>query len=190
MRIIGIDPGTRVAGYGILDVQEGTSLHRKAFAPVAAGAWKLYTNPELPARLSMLAIEFRRILDVYKPTHIAVELSFLADNPRTALLLGHSRGVILSEAYQAGLVISEISATEVKKIITGSGRAQKKSVAQMMQSLLNIDIDKLPYDATDAIAIAYAQALKSHGNRHETSALTSWRKLKVEKEKKEFSVSS
>ncbi len=161
MRIIGIDPGTRIAGYGIIDLTP-------RFAPiaVAAGAWKLETvkNEEkkypLPARLAALAIELRRVLEMYKPTHLCVELSFLAENPKTALFLGHARGVILSEAYQHNLVITEISATSAKKMIAGNGRADKLVVAKMMSKLLGFSMEKLPFDATDALAIAYADALR------------------------------
>jgi crossover junction endodeoxyribonuclease RuvC len=161
MRIIGIDPGTRIAGYGIIDLKQN-------FSPVAvaAGAWKLETICDaekkypLPARLATLAIELRRVLDVYKPTHLCLELSFLADNPKTALFLGHSRGVILSEAYQYNLVITEISATSAKKMISGNGRADKLSIAKIMSNLLGFSMEKLPFDATDALAIAYADALR------------------------------
>jgi crossover junction endodeoxyribonuclease RuvC len=178
---MGIDPGSRIAGYGIIDIDESASLHRQAFKAVAAGFWKLYTSPQLPSRLAALALEFRRVVDVYKPTHAAVELSFVAENPKTALILGHARGVILSEAYQAGLVISEISATEVKKMIAGDGRAHKKSVAQIISTLLDVDVEKLPYDATDAMAIAYAQALKNKGwgaSTSQLSTLNSWKQVK------------
>ena len=161
MRIIGIDPGTRIAGYGIIDINPNSYP-----IPVAAGAWKLETICDekkkypLPARLATLAIEFRRILDLYKPTHLCLELSFLADNPRTALLLGHSRGVILSEAHQYKLIITEISATSAKKMISGNGRADKSSIAKIMSHLLGFPMEKLPFDATDALAIAYADSLR------------------------------
>ncbi|MES2615695.1 MAG: crossover junction endodeoxyribonuclease RuvC [Bdellovibrionota bacterium] len=161
MRIIGIDPGTRIAGYGVIDCKPHSNP-----VPVAAGAWKLETvcddkkKSSLPARLGTLAVEFRRVLDVYKPTHLCLELSFLADNPRTALFLGHSRGVILSEAYQYKLVITEISATSAKKMISGNGRADKSAIAKIMSQLLGFSMEKLPFDATDALAIAYADALR------------------------------
>ncbi len=161
MRIIGIDPGTRIAGYGIIDI----SSHSRPI-PIAAGAWKLETvrdaqkKSPLPARLATLAIELRKVFAQYKPTHLCLELSFLADNPKTALFLGHSRGVILSEAYQYNLMITEISATSAKKLISGNGRADKMCIARMMSQLLGFSMEKLPFDATDALAIAYADALR------------------------------
>ncbi|WP_186645339.1 crossover junction endodeoxyribonuclease RuvC [Fluviispira vulneris] len=156
MRIIGIDPGTRIAGYGVVDLSE-----QKSLKAIAAGAWKLDVQKELPPRLATLAIEFRRVVEVYKPSHMCLELSFLADNPRTALFLGHARGVILSEAHQLGLVISEISATSAKKIISGNGRAEKAAIAKIMSSMLGFNFDKLPFDATDALAIACADAMRN-----------------------------
>lgn len=156
MRIIGIDPGTRLAGYGVIDLKE--QGHRPQ--AVAAGAWKLKAEQDLPARLARLAIEFRKVVELYRPTHLCIELSFLAENPRTALFLGHARGVVLSEAHQFGLNITEISATSAKKIITGNGRADKVTVAKMMSSLLGFTLEKLPFDATDALAIAYADAMR------------------------------
>lgn len=155
MRILGIDPGTRMAGYGIIEINSHGSL-----SAIAAGAWDLNANKELSSRLATLAIEFRRVVEVYSPTHLCVELSFLAENPRTALYLGHARGVILSEAHQSGLKISEISATSAKKIISGNGRCDKTSIARIMSSLLGFQLNILPHDATDALAIACADAMR------------------------------
>lgn len=155
VRILGIDPGTIVAGYGIIDMQTQQRVHA-----VAAGAWFLGKNKPLAERLATLAVEFRKIVALYQPTHLCIELSFLADNPRTALFLGHARGVVLSEACQSGLVISEISATAAKKMISGNGRATKESIAKIMSSTLGFVLDKLPYDATDALAIAYADCVR------------------------------
>ncbi len=159
MRILGIDPGTRIAGYGIIELNSLGNL-----TAVAAGAWDLNANKELSSRLATLAIEFRRVVQVYCPTHMCVELSFLAENPRTALYLGHARGVILSEAHQSGLKISEISATSAKKIISGNGRCDKASIAKIMSSLLGFQLNILPYDATDALAIACADAMRMKEN--------------------------
>ncbi|KAB8033145.1 crossover junction endodeoxyribonuclease RuvC [Fluviispira multicolorata] len=167
MRIIGIDPGTRIAGYGVVDLSE-----QKNLKAIAAGAWKLDAQKELPPRLATLAIEFRRVVETYKPSHICLELSFLADNPRTALFLGHARGVILSEAHQLGLVISEISATSAKKIISGNGRAEKSAIAKIMSSMLGFNFVNLPYDATDALAIACADAMRNRNSSFANSSVT------------------
>ncbi|WP_397600555.1 crossover junction endodeoxyribonuclease RuvC [Silvanigrella sp.] len=197
MRILGIDPGTRIAGYGVIDLSLEGSM--KA---VAAGAWKLDENKELACRLATLAIEFRRVVEAYSPTHMCLELSFLANNPRTALFLGHARGVVLSEAHQSGLKISEISATSAKKIISGNGRADKSSIAKIMSSMLGFKLDILPFDATDALAIACADAVRmketkialniNEKNRTplQNEILTNWKNNKKNSKKSIFNFSS
>lgn len=193
MRILGIDPGTRMAGYGIIELSEYGKL-----TAIAAGAWNLNANQELASRLATLAIEFRRVVEAYRPTHLCVELSFLAENPRTALYLGHARGVVLSEAHQSGLTISEISATSAKKIISGNGRCDKESIAKIMSSLLGFQLNILPHDATDALAIACADAIRIKDislNKtpefcnNETNALIleQWKKSKRRKKGFQFS---
>ena len=157
MRILGIDPGTRVAGYGIVDL---SADGKSTIVGVAAGAWRLDAKLPLSARLGQLAIEFRRVLDAYSPQILCLELAFMGENARSALFLGHARGVVMAEAHLRGLVIHEISATSAKKMITNYGRADKHLVAQTLSGLLGLSFEKLPYDASDALGIAYAQALR------------------------------
>lgn len=155
LKIIGIDPGTRIAGYGIVEIRSNRIY------PIAAGAWRLdKQKAALPARLGSLARNFREIVQIYQPNMLCLELAFLAENPKTALYLGHARGVILAEAFQLDLRISEMSATSAKKIIAGHGRADKKTISQMMSTILGFKLEQLPLDATDALAIAYAEATK------------------------------
>lgn len=155
LKIIGIDPGTRLAGYGIIEIKSGY------IRAIAAGAWRLdKNNASLPERLGRLARGLREVVHTYQPHKLCLELAFLAENPKTALYLGHARGAILSEAFQLNLSISEISATSAKKIISGHGRADKKTIAQLMSAILGFKLEQLPLDATDALAIAYADATK------------------------------
>jgi len=155
IKIIGVDPGTRLAGYGIVEIKQ------KSIIALAAGAWRLDKNrASLAARLGHLANGLREVIKIYQPTHLCLELAFLADNPKTALYLGHARGAILSEAYQRNLIISEMSATKAKKIVTGYGRADKEMIAKVMGAVLGFKMDQLPLDATDALAIAYADATR------------------------------
>ncbi len=157
-RILGIDPGTRVAGYGLVEARADGTIRA-----LAVGAWCLDEKLPLAARLASLAIEFRRVVAAHSPQIVCVELPFVSNNARSALVLGSARGVILSEAYQAGMEISEIAATSAKKMITGNGYSDKERVMQTLQSLLRADLSELPYDATDALAIAYAHGLRRHG---------------------------
>lgn len=152
---VGIDPGTRVAGYGIIVHDPGRPL-----AALAAGAWKLSTKQPLWERLADLAASFRQLLETYQPTHMCLEASFVAMNPRSAMHLGHARGVFLSEASLGGLVVSELSATSVKKTIAGHGRACKEDLAKTLSQCLGLGVHSLPLDATDALAVAYAAALR------------------------------
>ncbi len=155
VRVLGIDPGTRVAGYGVVEIRADGSLHA-----LAAGAWDLPQKEPLAARLATLSIEFRRVVAHYRPQVVCVELPFVSNNARSALVLGTARGVVLSEAHQAGLDITEIAATSAKKIITGNGYAEKERVMRTLEALLGANLTNLPFDATDALAIAYAHALR------------------------------
>lgn len=158
MRVVGIDPGTRLAGYGIVDSQN------RNIKGVCAGAWKLgVEGAPLAARLALLLVEFRRLLDVYEPTHLSLELAFVGANVRSALFLGHARGVILAEAHLRGLMIHEISATAVKKAIVSNGRADKSTLAEVLSRLLGVSFQGLPLDASDALGIAYAGAIHGTG---------------------------
>lgn len=159
MKIIGIDPGTRYAGYGIIEVKNQKAILK------AAGVWNLKPTLSLPTRLANLSLEFKRVLSFFKPTCLCLEEAFVAQNIKSALYLGHARGVILSEAHLHGIEITEISATLVKKMITNNGRAPKSSVAKIISSLLKANMDDLPYDATDATAIAYADYLKRYNSQ-------------------------
>jgi crossover junction endodeoxyribonuclease RuvC len=155
MRILGIDPGTRVAGYGVVEV--GASGEMRA---VAVGAWRLNEKLPLAARLGTLALEFRRVVAAHAPDCVCVELPFVANNSRSALVLGTARGVILAEAHLHGLAISEIGATAAKKAVTADGYADKEKVARILGALLRVDFSNVPHDATDALAIAYAHAFR------------------------------
>ena len=162
VRILGVDPGTRVAGYGVVEVLSDGKVRA-----IAVGAWHLDAKSTLAARLAALAVELRRVLAAYTPNIMCVELPFVSNNSRSALVLGAARGVVLAESHLAGLEIAEISATSAKKTITGNGYADKEQVRCMLQSLLHADLGSLPYDASDALAIAYAHAFRM---RHLTIA--------------------
>lgn len=155
MRILGLDPGTRVVGYGVID------LKNRQIVGVAAGVWRLDAKEQIAHRLAQLAVEFRQAVRLYQPTHLSIELAFLAENVRSALYLGQSRGVVLSEAHQHGLFINEVSATSAKKMLTGYGRADKSMVAHMVSQILKLDVSSLPFDATDALCLAYALAIQT-----------------------------
>jgi crossover junction endodeoxyribonuclease RuvC len=172
MRIIGIDPGTRISGYGVVDLKDGK------IRPVAMGAWELKA-PDLAGRLACLWIEYRRVLDAFSPTHLCIELPFIAENARSALVLGSARGVLLAESSMRGMLISEKNATWAKKVITGDGYASKKWVCECLLSLLELKEKPKFLDATDALALATAWALiegKTSLKETDSSALALWNK--------------
>lgn len=155
LRILGIDPGTRVAGYGIVDLFPDGRI-----AGVCAGVWRFDAELPLAARLSSLATELVRIVELYSPHSVCVEQAFVAQNIRSALFLGHARGVVLALAHQRGVAVHELSPTAVKKAVLAHGRSSKESVARALSQILKVSFENLPFDASDALAVAYAHALR------------------------------
>jgi crossover junction endodeoxyribonuclease RuvC len=153
MRIIGIDPGTRVAGYGVVDLLDGR-LHA-----VAAGVWRLDPRQEMHERLAQLSLEFSRAVDTFSPSILCLEMAFVAVNVRSAMSLGLARGVILSQGALRGMSVHEMTASAAKKAVI-NGRAGKDAVARMLENLLGIRFDNIPLDASDALALAYAHGLR------------------------------
>ncbi len=155
IRILGIDPGTRVAGYGLVDCD------RRRVEAVALGSWDLGKNQTLYQRLGKLASEFDRLVAQYRPTHVCLEDAFVAKFSRSALLIGHARGVIMARSYACGLPVHAMMPTEAKRRVTGDGHATKEMVARCLRALLGLsDRIKAPHDATDGLGLAYALALE------------------------------
>ncbi|MEN8729006.1 MAG: crossover junction endodeoxyribonuclease RuvC, partial [Desulfuromonadales bacterium] len=132
MRILGIDPGTRITGYGIIDV-EGNRLHH-----VDNGIIKTRSSDPLPLRLKIIYDGLSTILKEFSPQAVAVEQVFMAKNPRAALTLGHARGTAVLSAVNLGLEVHEYSALQVKSAVVGYGHAAKQQVQQMVKVLINL----------------------------------------------------
>jgi crossover junction endodeoxyribonuclease RuvC len=162
LRILGIDPGTRVAGYGIVDLFPDGRI-----AGVCAGVWRFNGELPLAARLASLATELVRVVELYSPHGVCVEQAFVAQNIRSALFLGHARGVVLALAHQRGVAVHELSPTAVKKAVLAHGRSSKESVARALSQILKVSFENLPLDASDALAVAYAHALRERRARTE-----------------------
>lgn len=151
MRVLGIDPGLRLTGYGLVRVRVG------AIEPtlVEAGVIKLDAKTAVASRLAQLAEDLDGLLDTLEPTHVAVEKLFAHyAHPRTAIVMGHARGVILLCAQRRGLGITELGATEVKKSLTGNGHASKEQMQRSVQHQYGLAEPPSPPDVADAIAIA------------------------------------
>jgi crossover junction endodeoxyribonuclease RuvC len=148
VRIFGIDPGSERTGYGCVD-SDG-SRHRL----VACGALAAPPDAPFPDRLLAIHSGLASLLAEHRPDCVAIENIFHARNVRSALRLGHARGVALLAACAAGVPIAEYTPAEIKRAIVGFGRAEKPQVGQMVKLLLRLDSAPHPHDAADAVAVA------------------------------------
>jgi crossover junction endodeoxyribonuclease RuvC len=155
MRILGIDPGTRVTGYGIIDKAGNRLLH------VDNGGIFTRADMELADRLKLIYDGLCQVIKVYAPDVVAVEQIFLAKNALSALKLGHARGIALLSGVNHGLPVFEYSALQVKSAVVGYGKAEKIQVQQMVKILLKLP-ERAQEDASDALAVAICHA-HSHG---------------------------
>jgi crossover junction endodeoxyribonuclease RuvC len=154
-RILGIDPGLRVTGFGVLEAR-GTTL-----CYVNSGCIRA-TGSSLPVRLGVIVRDLAHVIAEERPTEVAVEKVFVNINPNSTLLLGQARGAAIAAAVLAGLPVTEYTAGQVKQAVVGAGRAQKPQVQEMVRRLLSLP--GLPAaDAADALAAAICHAHASTG---------------------------
>ncbi len=148
MKVLGIDPGTLTSGYGVVAEEDHKLFH------VASGGISPSAKQPFPKRLKKIYDELTKVIDQYRPHVIVVEDLFVSKNIKSALKLGHSRGIALLAAVNMGLPVYEYSPLEVKQAVVGNGKAEKKQVQLMVKTLL--DLPKIPYpaDAADALAAA------------------------------------
>ncbi len=150
MRILGIDPGLRITGFGVLD-KVGQRLQY-----VASGCIKT-PEGELPERLKVILASLGEVIELHQPQEVAVEKVFVNVNPQSSLLLGQARGAAICAAVLAGLPVAEYTALQVKQAVVGTGRAKKEQVQDMVQRLLKLSGVPSP-DAADALACAISHA--------------------------------
>jgi len=153
MRIVGIDPGLQVAGFGVVDV-DGPHLNY-----VASGTIKTTHLPrsDLPARLKVLFDGVREVVQRYQPDLASVEIVFVNVNPQATLLLGQARGACITALVSSDLAVAEYTALQMKKAVAGYGKAGKAEVQQMVMRLLRLP--SLPgKDAADALGLAITHA--------------------------------
>ena len=155
-RILGIDPGLRVTGFGVLEIR-GSSL-----VYVTSGCIRA-TGTSLPVRLGVIARDLAHVIADVAPIEVAVEKVFVNINPHSTLLLGQARGAAIAAAVLAGLPVTEYTAGQVKQSVVGGGRALKPQVQEMVRRLL--DLPGMPQsDAADALATAICHAHTSSVN--------------------------
>lgn len=155
-RILGIDPGLRMTGFGLIDMQ-GQKLRY-----IASGCIKSDSNQRLPERLHTLYAGITEIIGTYKPDIAAVEQVFSNVNPQSTLLLGQARGAAITALVAQGLPVSEYTALQVKQSVVGHGKAAKQQVAHMVVRLLTLPGEP-GSDAADALACAICHAHGSQG---------------------------
>ena len=151
MRILGIDPGSRKTGYGLIEHSNNKSRH------LDSGFIRLNEKETLTERLFMLSMELGKIIDRLNPNCGAIEKIFYAKNAQSALSLGHARGVILLKFSERQIPIHEYQALKIKQTVVGAGRAEKNQVQHMVKILLKIN-DTLQEDQADALAVALTHA--------------------------------
>lgn len=152
-RVIGIDPGSRICGYGVIETGMSSSPAKDGYKYIASGRIELSARKPLHLRLREIHDALVEIIRQYKPSEAAVERIFYAKGVKSALDLGHARGISLFAATSEGLTIYEYAATEVKKAIVGYGRAEKKQVQKMVGAILHLNVDLSP-DSADALALS------------------------------------
>ena len=150
MRILGIDPGYAILGYGVLDI-----IGNK-FVTVAYGSITTDSKMEMPERLVALYDGLTGIIQTYKPDEASIEELFFNNNAKTAILVGEARGVAVLACAKQGLKISEYTPLQIKQALVGYGRADKKQVQAMVKAILNLEAVPKPDDTADALAVAAA----------------------------------
>jgi crossover junction endodeoxyribonuclease RuvC len=179
LRVLGIDPGSDRTGYGCVET-DGRAHRLVVCGAIAAGA-----ADSFPTRLARIHRELTSVLAKTRPECVAIENVFHAANARSALKLGHARGVAILAAVEAGCAVVEYTPAEVKRAVVGYGRADKHQVQQMIKLLLGLAKAPSPHDAADALAVAICHVHSGLatrdpglGTRHSGSGLRSWRQYR------------
>ena len=167
MRILGIDPGYAILGYGILDMKGNK------FEVIAYGAILTDNSMEMPQRLKLLYDELSEIIRRYQPEEASIEELFFNTNAKTAILVGQARGVAILACVKGGLEIEEYTPLQIKQALVGYGRADKKQVQIMVKTILNLKEIPKPDDTADALAAAIC-----HGHSADTRKMLREIKLK------------
>ena len=186
MRVLGIDPGSERTGYGC--VESSGSRHRM----IASGVVRVTAGAPLADRLLQIHQGLTALLREHQPACVAIESIFHARHARSALVLGHARGVAMLTAAEVGVPIHEYAPTAIKRAVVGFGRADKAQVQHMVSLLLGLDAVPTPFDASDALAAAIchlhavpstamAAVLPPAGSQRRTRSAASWRHFRPER---------
>jgi crossover junction endodeoxyribonuclease RuvC len=152
MRILGLDPGTAITGYGIIDVEDGE------LRLVVYGVIETAAGEPAEQRLQSIFRQTNSLIATYRPNRAAVEQLFFGRNITTAIAVGQARGVLLLALADAAIPMSEYSPPKVKEAVTGYGKAEKAQMQLMVRHLLGLEESPHPDDAADALAVAITHA--------------------------------
>jgi crossover junction endodeoxyribonuclease RuvC len=157
MRIIGIDPGTISCGYGIVELNNSSSSFP---VYVASGEIRMHKGDALPNRLKVLFDSLKAAIEEYKPAHLCMEKIFYHKSIRSSFTLGSTRGIAMLLAAEHSIPVFEYNSTELKKALTGYGRAEKRQVKEMVKRILNLDSSflRMSEDTADALALCICHA--------------------------------
>ena len=158
MKVLGVDPGTAITGYGVIETGNGSPGMGRL---VECGVFRFGRSSSLPQRLAELHGEIAKLIRRHHPAVLALENAFYHKNVRTTLVLGHARGVVLLAAQQEGLDIAEYPPATVKKTVAGNGGAKKHQVGAMVARLLRLKSAPQPADAADGVAVALTYILRA-----------------------------
>ena len=157
MRVMGVDPGVAVTGYGVVELENGR------LTALAYDVIKTSAGVDLPERLRLLYERVLALLERYRPQWLALEELFFSKNARTAFSVGQARGVVLLAAAVRGLGVASYTPLEVKQAVAGYGRASKAQVQYMVRAILNLPSTPHPDDVADALAVAICHAHRLGG---------------------------
>ena len=152
VRVLGIDPGFRATGYGVIDTNGQESRY------VACGVIRTTSEKDTAPRLNIIFDGVRALMGLHKPHELAIERVFVSKNPDSALKLGQARSAAICATFEHKISVHEYAAREVKQAIVGKGSAGKDQVQHMVKVLLNLDAQALQMDASDALGIALCHA--------------------------------
>ena len=155
-RILGIDPGSRVIGFAVLEAKKIVPRSPMDWVVVDVGVVRMSTNLSMLDRICEIHDTFYDLIHELKPTIVGIEKAFHGVNSASALKLSEARGALISAVGRHKISITEITPAEVKRIVAGSGAASKEQVYQALQVILGFNKGRLPLDASDALAIAFS----------------------------------
>jgi crossover junction endodeoxyribonuclease RuvC len=166
--ILGIDPGTQIMGYGIIEVSS------KQIRLLETDVLKLTKIKNIFDRLHKIQIKVGQVIQEHKPDEFAIEAPFFGKNVQSMLKLGRAQGVAIATALSFGLTVHEYSPKKVKQSITGNGNADKEQIWKMLQHYISFSAKPKYYDATDAIAVALCHHFESKSLKSNSRKKMSW----------------